>query len=434
MTSPTRALLNRTKVQSRDPVPRLAIPVGRDYAAGLDPDAIRTLDLARLGLDVAIGGPAGTGKSAIVKRIVAMAAPTRHVATFKADGTTRHVGTQGPRLNIVDEAGLAAFDPFDGGEAQTVTTFDMLQTSYLARQPKWGATPAERRAEHVITRHSYRRKSIGGLLSPQEDGGPRTMPGPRRAASKDGEPFRVASAYPDPLSTALTLAAIIMRNGLSNPGISQSVAVARPETMDILKEILTLRPLAFYKIPQFVHPLLIQGSESDIIVLEVAGVDAMRISDPHRWATVAFSRAGYRLDIVMPRRSRALDHASASDALATLLCFPAQLEEREVMDSLTKGLDIALTNTPDGICVRAYPHRGTTHVSRPSMRDLPFESDPSAAIQLGRSDLSKSTRESVILPIAEDIRSLAAPLSSQPRLRRAKRNKPAPQPPKRSKP
>lgn len=426
MTGPTRSRLQRSRPAAADPKPRMAIPVHRDYAAGLDPDGIRILDLARLGLDVAIGGPAGTGKSALVKRFAAMASSHRQVSISRPDGTVTHLGTRGkPQVNVVDESGLAAFDPFADRDVQTVTTFDMLQTSFIARQPKWTAMPAERVAEHVITRHSYRRKSIGNAVSPQEDGGPRTLPGPRRKASQAGETFRVGSAYPDPMSTALGLAAMIMKNGLSNPNIAQTAAVARRETMDILREILTLRPLAYYRIPNFVHPMLIQGSENDLIVLEVAGVDAMRISDPHRWATVAFSRAGYRLDILMPKRSEPLPHASASDAIAAIVCLPAKADGAKVLEPVSKDLDGHFAFDGDAIAFKAYAHRGTTHVSRPSLRDAPFESPADDQIVLARTDLSKSPRESVILPVTEDLRSIAWPLTTAARLRRRANSKKA---------
>lgn len=420
-----RSMIGRDRRVAGETAPRMAIPVARHYKSGLDPEAARILDMARLGLDVSIGGPAGTGKSAIVKRVRAMALASRKIESHRADGsvTVEEARPDAAILTIVDEAGLSAKDPADA-EGQVLTTFDYLQTTRLERPPNWRAGRPEQRSETVVTRISYRRKSNQNP-SMVEDGGPATLASPDRPDSEAGDRIRVQAAYPDPWSTALAMAFVALKNATINIGVKQTIATNRREVAEAVRDILTLEgivspgTLAEGQI-SFTHPMLIQGDESDITIVEFAGLDELAPDDAMRLVGVIMSRSTQQVDIVMPRLSSEPDEPGSLAATRAASAYlssiyetrPAGIAPGLAVPAIPKESDpdpiLSFAARPEGVLalLRGKP----VHHTRFLAGDRPLEGDRrEKATLLHSTDLSEGACESAIVHALDDLRPIGYP-------------------------
>ena len=430
MSSRLRSMIDSERIAPAERLPRKAVPAPRHYKAGLDPEAARILDMFRLGLDVAVGGPAGTGKSAAMRRLKAMALPTHKVETIKADGSATVEGAEDAlgTIAMIDEAGLSAGPPPDDG-VQVISTYDYLQSARLSRIPNWQGGRPERASEQVTTRISYRRKSNNSPPPPSEDGGAATLASPSRPTSEGGDPIRVHWSMPDPTMTAIAIAATAAKNANANPGVKQTIAIYRPQVLGVLRDILIqpgklgLEELGKASI-KFTHPFLIQGDEADNLILEVAGLDEAGLDDAMRIAGVIMGRASQQLDIILPLAEKhALSRGShmMTRALVPYLALPYKIEPEVLVGGLSVPTIpphadplpiLRATIDPQGIKVNL---RGRPALqSGFAIADLPAEGAQVAGpALLSPSKVSEGRPESAIVEALESLHPISDPYFAQ---------------------
>ena len=325
--------LERPTTTHVTPPLRGRIPVARPYTAGLDPDAIRAVEAALSGKDMALIGAAGTGKTSVATRILDTIAPYRDIrrvvtgpeGQLSDSSVTR---ASRPAVLFCDEFGIAARDPFlQRNHHQVIVTFDTLQRTSAYRSPSSGAYAFERGAVPVVLRTVYRQLSENSFI-PYAEGGAIPYIGPPAMTVQGAERLRVASASPDAMSMALMTAILVHRNARANQGITQTVLIARPETRTYLERmLLAFTPVTNMRV-RVIHPNEIQGLEANFIICPTAEIDDLDIVDKSRWFDVLLTRSSFRLDLILPASSKVPDKLRMSDvAMLTLSYAPSRIHD-----------------------------------------------------------------------------------------------------------